>query len=190
MEIGLQKNVRPRQASVDLDRRIEYYQQADSVPAHAFVATLCPDLLRFFRNQVASRQQAADPLREPWMRNHRVRHTYRPGEPIRLRVYAIARWVEGYPLGGVSRRTRSQSRCCRSGQRGLNVEMRFSQELRGARSISINAAGPRTRPRIRSNQRLSPTSSQLSSTRRTRGSNLGSASPGKGSHWTISRPRL
>jgi RNA polymerase sigma-70 factor (ECF subfamily) len=97
MEIGLQKNVRPRQASVDLDRRIEYYQQADSVPAHAFVATLSPDLLRFFRNQVASRQQAADPLREPWMRNHRVRHTYRPGEPVRPWVYAIARWVEGYP---------------------------------------------------------------------------------------------
>src|SRR5260370_42243614 len=78
MEIGLQKRVRPRQASVDLDGLMECYQQADSAPAHAFVATLSPDLLRFFRSQVASRQQAADPLREPWMRNHRVRHTTGP----------------------------------------------------------------------------------------------------------------
>jgi tetratricopeptide (TPR) repeat protein len=82
MEIGLQKSVRPRQASVDLDRLIECYQLADSAPAHAFVTTLSPDLLRFFRSQVASRQQAADLLREPWMRNHRVRHTYRPGDPL------------------------------------------------------------------------------------------------------------
>src|SRR5579863_3331810 len=96
MEIGLQKSVRPRQASVDLDRLIESYRLGDSAPAHAFVATLSPDLLRFFRSQVASRQQAADPLREPWMRNHRVRHTYRPGDHRDCRLQsAIDRTLVG-----------------------------------------------------------------------------------------------
>src|SRR5258707_14838949 len=101
MEIDLQKSVRPRQASGDLDRLRECYRPADPAAPHAFVAALRPDLLRFFRSQVASRQQAADPLWETWMRNHRLRHTYRPGEPVRLWVYAIARWVDGRPLGGV-----------------------------------------------------------------------------------------
>jgi hypothetical protein len=42
MEIGLQKSVRPRQASVDLDRLMERYQQAGPASAHALVVTpLC-----------------------------------------------------------------------------------------------------------------------------------------------------
>jgi len=37
-------------------------------------------------------------LQETWMRIHRVRHTYRPGEPVVPWVYAIARRVriDGY----------------------------------------------------------------------------------------------
>jgi RNA polymerase sigma-70 factor (ECF subfamily) len=55
-------------------------------------------LLRFFRSQVASREQADDLLQETWLRIHRVRHTYRPGEPVLPWVYAIARRVriDGY----------------------------------------------------------------------------------------------
>jgi RNA polymerase sigma-70 factor (ECF subfamily) len=98
MEIGLQKRVQPRQASVDLDRLMERYQQADPEAPHALVVALSPALLRFFRSQVASRQQADDLLQETWMRIHRVRHTYRPGEPVLPWVYAIARRVriDGY----------------------------------------------------------------------------------------------
>src|SRR5258706_5175355 len=98
MEIGLQKSVSPRQVSVDLDRVMERYQQADPEAPHALVVALSPDLLRFFRSQVASRQKADDLLQETWMRIHRVRHTYRPGEPVRPWVYAIARRVriDGY----------------------------------------------------------------------------------------------
>jgi RNA polymerase sigma-70 factor, ECF subfamily len=98
MEIGLQMSVSPRQASVDLDRLMERYQQADPEAPHVLVVALSPALLRFFRSQVASRQQADDLLQETWMRIHRVRHTYRPGEPVLPWVYAIARRVriDGY----------------------------------------------------------------------------------------------
>jgi RNA polymerase sigma-70 factor, ECF subfamily len=98
MEIGLQMSVSPRQASVDLDRLMERYQQADPEAPHMLVVALSPALLRFFRSQVDSRQQADDLLQETWMRIHRVRHTYRPGEPVLPWVYAIARRVriDGY----------------------------------------------------------------------------------------------
>ena len=91
-------SVSPRQASADLDRLMERYQQADPEAPHVLVVALSPALLRFFRSQVASRQQADDLLQETWMRIHRVRHTYRPGEPVLPWVYAIARRVriDGY----------------------------------------------------------------------------------------------
>src|ERR1700741_3894264 len=98
MEIGLQRSLSLRQASVDLDRLMERYQQADPEAPHVLVVALSPALLRFFRTQVASRQQADDLLQETWMRIHRVRHTYRPGDPVLPWVYAIARRVriDGY----------------------------------------------------------------------------------------------
>ena len=45
-----------------------------------------------------NREQADDLLQETWLRIHRVRHTYRPGEPVVPWVYAIARRVrvDGY----------------------------------------------------------------------------------------------
>ena len=77
---------------------MERYQQADPDAATALVAALSPALLRFFRTQQATREQADDLLQETWMRIHRVRHTYRPGEPALPWVYAIARRVrvDGY----------------------------------------------------------------------------------------------
>ena len=61
--------------------------------------------MRFFRSQTRSYEQADDLLQETWLRIHRVRHTYRPGEPVLPWVYAIARrvGVDGY------RRTRRVS---------------------------------------------------------------------------------
>jgi len=98
MEIGLHKSAQMRQAPLDLDRLMERYQQADPDAPHALVVALSPALLRFFRSQLASQQQADDLLQETWMRIHRVRHTYRPGEPVLPWVYAIARRVriDGY----------------------------------------------------------------------------------------------
>ena len=98
MESGLLEQVVPRQAFTDLDRWMERYQQADPDAPATLVGALSPALLRFFRSQVASREQADDLLQETWLRIHRVRHTYRPGEPVLPWIYAIARRVrvDGY----------------------------------------------------------------------------------------------
>jgi RNA polymerase sigma-70 factor (ECF subfamily) len=77
---------------------MERYQQADPEAPAILVRSLSPALLRFFKSQVASREQADDLLQETWLRIHRVRQTYRPGEPVLPWVYAIARRVrvDGY----------------------------------------------------------------------------------------------
>jgi len=77
---------------------MERYQQADPEAPAALVVALSPALMRFFRSQAANRQQADDLLQDTWLRIHRVRHTYRPGEPVLPWVYAIARRVrvDGY----------------------------------------------------------------------------------------------
>jgi RNA polymerase sigma-70 factor (ECF subfamily) len=98
MECRLEESVGARQTLVDVDRWMERYQQADPEAPAALISSLSPGLLRFFRSQVASREQADDLLQETWMRIHRVRHTYRPGEPVLPWIYAIARRVriDGY----------------------------------------------------------------------------------------------
>src|SRR6266404_2935074 len=98
METNLLGNVVVRQSFVELDSWMERYQQADPEAPAALVAALSPALLRFFRSQVASRDQADDLLQDTCLRIHRVRHTYRPGEPVLPWIYAIARRVrvDGY----------------------------------------------------------------------------------------------
>jgi RNA polymerase sigma-70 factor (ECF subfamily) len=98
MEFRLEEGVRARQTPVDVDRWMERYQQADPEAPAALISSLSPGLLRVLRSQVASREQADDLLQETWMRIHRVRHTYWPGEPVLPWIYAIARRVriDGY----------------------------------------------------------------------------------------------
>ena len=69
------------------------YQQGDFAAATALIDRLSPQLHRFFVAQFASRADADDLLQETWLRIHRVRHTYRPGEPVLPWFYAIARHV-------------------------------------------------------------------------------------------------
>lgn len=69
-------------SSVDLDRWMERYQQADMEAAVALIRALSPSLLRYFTTQTGSCEKADDLLQETWVRIHRVRHTYRPGEPV------------------------------------------------------------------------------------------------------------
>jgi RNA polymerase sigma-70 factor (ECF subfamily) len=98
MESCLQENVALPQSFADLDLWMERYQQADPDAPATLVRALSPALLRFFRSQPASRENADDLLQETWLRIHRVRHTYRPGEPVLPWIYAIARRVriDGY----------------------------------------------------------------------------------------------
>lgn len=69
------------------------YQQADPAAATALIELLSPPLYRFFASQMGSRSEAEDMLQDVWLRIHRMRHTYRPGDPLLPWVYAIARRV-------------------------------------------------------------------------------------------------
>src|SRR5580658_9858624 len=83
------------------------YGAGDSMSASALVAHLSPQLHRFFLLEPISRSHADDLLQETWLRIHRVRHTYRPGEPLLAWVYAIARRVR---IDGYRRRRRIERR--------------------------------------------------------------------------------
>jgi RNA polymerase sigma-70 factor (ECF subfamily) len=80
-------------ADNNLDRLMAQYQKADFEAAAALISQLSPQLHRFFVAQLASRADADDLLQETWLRIHKVRHTYRPGEPVLPWFYAIARRV-------------------------------------------------------------------------------------------------
>ncbi len=77
----------------DLEMLMSRYQQGDFAAATSLISRLSPQLHRFFLTQVASRVDADDLLQETWLRIHKVRHTYRPGEPVLPWFYAIARHV-------------------------------------------------------------------------------------------------
>ena len=69
------------------------YQQADEIAARSLIEQLSSQLYRFFAAQLGNPDDASDMLQDAWLRIHRVRHTYRPGEPLLPWVYAIARCV-------------------------------------------------------------------------------------------------
>jgi RNA polymerase sigma-70 factor (ECF subfamily) len=69
------------------------YQQADPAAAASLIELLSPQLYRFFASQMGNRADAEDMLQDVWLRIHRVRHTYRPMEPVLPWIFAIARRV-------------------------------------------------------------------------------------------------
>ena len=69
------------------------YQQGESSAASLLIERVSPQLHRFFAAQSFSRTDADDLLQETWLRIHRVRHTYRQGEPALPWFYAIARHI-------------------------------------------------------------------------------------------------
>src|SRR5580692_11389142 len=75
----------------NLDTLMARYQAGDFAAATALIERIGPRLHRFFMAQFSSRSDADDLLQETWLRIHRVRHTYRPGEPVLPWFYAIAR---------------------------------------------------------------------------------------------------
>jgi RNA polymerase sigma-70 factor (ECF subfamily) len=83
----------PMYPDSNLEVLMARYQEGDSAAATALIDRLSPQLHRFFVAQFASRADADDLLQETWLRIHKVRHTYRPGEPVLPWFYAIARHV-------------------------------------------------------------------------------------------------
>jgi RNA polymerase sigma-70 factor (ECF subfamily) len=76
-----------------LESLMSRYQQADEAAAAALVSRMTPFLRRYFLAQFSNRAHADDLLQDTWMRLHRARHTYRPGEPVIPWILAIARYA-------------------------------------------------------------------------------------------------
>jgi RNA polymerase sigma-70 factor, ECF subfamily len=70
------------------------YQLGDRNAANALIECVSPALLRFFAIHSGDRRHADDLLQEAWIRIHKARHTYRPGEPLMPWLYAVARHVK------------------------------------------------------------------------------------------------
>jgi RNA polymerase sigma-70 factor, ECF subfamily len=77
----------------NLETLMVRYQQGDFAAATALIDRISPRLHRFFLAKSISRADADDLLQETWLRIHKVRHTYRPGEPALPWFYAIARHI-------------------------------------------------------------------------------------------------
>jgi len=69
------------------------YQQGDFAAATILIDRISPRLHRFFLAKSMSRGDADDLLQETWLQIHKVRHTYRAGEPALPWFYAIARHI-------------------------------------------------------------------------------------------------
>jgi RNA polymerase sigma-70 factor (ECF subfamily) len=78
-------------SDIDLESLMARYQQGDLAAANSLIQCMSPRLHRFFVVQYSSREHADDLLQEMWLRIHKARHTYRPGEPVLPWLYAIAR---------------------------------------------------------------------------------------------------
>src|SRR4051794_36875799 len=76
-----------------LERLMYLYQCADRDAATQLVKRLSPQIFGFYVAQVSDRHHAEDLLQEFWLRIHKSRHTYRPGEPVLPWAFSIARRV-------------------------------------------------------------------------------------------------
>lgn len=76
---------------VDLESLMVRYQAADATAAAVLAEQITGRLFRFFISQVRDHHEAEDLLQDCWLRIHKARHTYRPGEPVLPWIYAIAR---------------------------------------------------------------------------------------------------
>ena len=77
----------------DLQKLMIRYQAGDFSAAEALIDHLSAQLRRLFVAETRNRADADDLLQETWLRIHRVRHTYRAGEPVLPWLYAIAQRV-------------------------------------------------------------------------------------------------
>ena len=109
------------------------YQGGDFGAATMLIEQLSPQLHRFFVGQLASRRDADDLLQETWLLIHKVRHTYRTGEPVMPWFYGIARHV----------RVNHYRRSSRIALHEEQVETRVRSA--GANAVRLRAQPPRWR---------------------------------------------
>ena len=82
-----------RTLPVRLRDAMSRYQQADPDAAEELVGLINPILFRFLLTLPNTAANIDDLLQECWLRIHRARHSYRPGEPVLPWVFSIARHV-------------------------------------------------------------------------------------------------
>jgi RNA polymerase sigma-70 factor (ECF subfamily) len=81
----------PDLAELALEDLMVRYQCADPAATAELVRQVSPLLLRFLSGPVFTRRNAEDLLQECWLKIHKMRHTYRPGAPLKPWIFAIAR---------------------------------------------------------------------------------------------------
>ncbi len=81
-------------SKTSIEELMAAYQSGDQKAANALIECVSPALYRFFALHSGDRRHADDLLQETWIRIHKARHTYRPGEPLLPWLYAIARYVK------------------------------------------------------------------------------------------------
>jgi RNA polymerase sigma-70 factor (ECF subfamily) len=69
------------------------YQQAQPGAVAVLGERLNPQLYRFFARQLGNGADAEDMVHDAWLHIHRVRHTYRAGDPLLPCMYPTARRV-------------------------------------------------------------------------------------------------
>lgn len=67
------------------------YQQADAGAADELVSRITPILARYYYALTGNARIVEDLLQECWLRIHRARQSYRPGDPVLPWLLAIAR---------------------------------------------------------------------------------------------------
>ncbi len=75
---------------VNVEGMLRAYQAGDSVAANDLVRHVSPAVYRYFLHHTQRTAEAEDLLQETWLRLHRARATYRPGEPAMPWIFAIA----------------------------------------------------------------------------------------------------
>jgi RNA polymerase sigma-70 factor (ECF subfamily) len=90
-ELALHDTEQRDHLSQSLGRLLAEYQQGNREAANEFVVLLHPVLYRYFLAQTGNPAQAEDLMQECWVRIHRGRSSYRPGEPVLPWAFSIAR---------------------------------------------------------------------------------------------------
>jgi RNA polymerase sigma-70 factor (ECF subfamily) len=79
------------------------YQEGEASAAEALIDRLSSQVFHFFLAQTRERSSAEDLLQDFWLRVHKARRTYRPGEPLLPWIFGIARRTQ---IDGYRRKTR------------------------------------------------------------------------------------
>ncbi len=79
--------------SGELETLMYGYQRGDSAATAELISRTSSQIYQFFLADARNPAAAEDALQDFWLRIHRARHTFRPGEPLLPWLYAIARRV-------------------------------------------------------------------------------------------------